>query len=90
MTRLSPRRRRKELRLEELEERLEEPEEPGAVVEVHLGPEEGVSRALKGEWESEWSVVIHTFGIAMQVCKFAHCLLGQSAMAKYAYCIIGS
>lgn len=67
MTRLSRRRRRKELRLEELEERLEEPEEPGAVVEVHLGPEEGVSRALKGEWESEWSVVIHTFGIAMQV-----------------------
>lgn len=65
--RLSLRRRRKELQLEELEERLGEPEEPGAVVEVHPGLEEGDSRALKGEWESEWSVVIHTFGIAMQV-----------------------
>lgn len=37
------------------------------MVEVHPGLEEGASRALKGEWESEWSVVIHTFGIAMQV-----------------------
>lgn len=66
-TRLSLRRRRKELLLGELEEQLGEQGEPGAVAEARLELEEEVSRVLKGEWKSERSVVIHTFGITMQV-----------------------